>query len=714
MAKRKMGIKAKILIIMLLLTGVSFALAAVLTLGNINNLGAFTLESCDNLGDEVLRDSQKALLDHTHEELLSLVVGQAMIANVQLDRLEDEIAMVANLSGRYLLGEKSPVAGNNEKRFLSIEKPKSIFDQSRLVIYSKEKGEVLDNKLASIGRLHPLMKFIYGNQRNLDMLYICTTDGYYVVYPWTKIRKEFYPFNREWYKEAIKANGKNVWVGPYISANDNKIIMTCAKAVKNFKGKIIAVCGLDVTVKEITHGFISSKLLPQGRAFLIDNKGNVLARRAMQSKGMKWYQNLKKENLFESKSKCMRKIAEKMVAGEEGFQRLNIPGEPQLYVAYAPVPIAQWSIGVAVEANVITASVRKAELNMKKNIQVHQGRIKEYFLRNAKIYLFTAITVLALVLVWGLIFSHRITAPILMLKKKALAISDGNFDSGIHLKTGDELERLDKSFDMMTQEITRYMYNVSNTVREREKIEQEFTVAGNIQKFMLPSEIQKVPEIAIEAYLKPAREVSGDFYNYFMVDDDQLFFCVGKVSGKGVPAAMFMAQVMTLMSHLGSMNIKPEKLLMTVNNALAINNKTDVSVTAFCGFVNVKTGEVIYSNAEHVPLIYIHEDKITGSQAEESLALGTDTVEEGVFKRNTLKLHPNDILLFTTNGIDNAVNEKGEVFGEKYLLNSFSGFNGNGREAVEYALGQMENFYGPKFSKSDIAILVIEYKGKEA
>ncbi len=356
---KRIGIKAKILIVMLLLTVITFGLAAILTLGNINALGNFTLKSCGELGAKSLADSRAALLEHSREELLSLVAGQAMIANVQLKRLEDELNMLVNLSGRYLLGGESSLTGSNEQRFLSVKKPDPLLSKSRIIVYSKDSGEQYRSNMERIGRLHPLLKFIYGNQRSLDMIYVYTSDGYYISYPWTKPRKCFLPFKREWYKEAVKASGRVVWVGPYISSNANKIIMTCAKAIKNFQGEIIAVCGLDITVKEITHGFIGMKLVHAGRAFLIDKEGNILARHKMKGKGMQWYEDFKKENLFKSKDKCLRKIAAKMVAGKEGVEKICVRGKPEMHVAFAPVSITGWSIGVAVDSAVLTASVRK-------------------------------------------------------------------------------------------------------------------------------------------------------------------------------------------------------------------------------------------------------------------------------------------------------------------------------------------------------------------
>ncbi|MDD5598566.1 MAG: SpoIIE family protein phosphatase [Victivallaceae bacterium] len=709
---KRIGIKAKILIIMLFLAVISFGAAAVLTLENIKKLGGFTLYSCNVLGDRTFGDSKDALLKHANEELLSLVTGQAMIANVQFERIEDEMAMLVTLTGRYLQEGNNAASGKDERRFLAADKPSAPFSRSRITVYAKDTGEKYRRNLVLAGQLHPLLKFIYGNHADLDMAYVCTAHGYYVSYPWSEPQKGFSPFERDWYREAVKANGGQVWIGPYISAHKSKIILTCAKAVKNTKGEIIAVCGVDITVKEITRSFIGMRMLQSGRAFLVDKEGNILARRDMKEEGMVWHESYQKENLLKSPNSGLRKLAEKMIAGEEGVTKVgNVAGEAELYIAYAPVPVTGWSVGVAVKAEVLAASVYKAELAMEKNIHRHRIRVKDYFNRNLNIYLVTGAAVLVLVVICGLIFSHKITAPILMLKGKALRIMEGNFASGIHLNTGDELERLDKSFDNMAREISRYMEHVRTTVRDREKTEQEFAVAANIQYLMLPAKFREVPELTIESFLKPAHAVSGDFYNYIMTDDKHLFFCIGKVAGKGVPAAMLMARVMTLLSHLGTMKTDPEKLLLIVNNALIINNKTDMAVSAFCGCLNIKTGRLIFSNAGHVPSVYIHEGGLSALKIEESPALGIDTADRKAFRQNTLRLSPGDVLLFTTNGIDKVENARGEIFEERHLLSLLKDFKGSVKSLVKFTVEHLKEFYGDDISRTDIALLAIEYKG---
>ncbi|MBU8902112.1 MAG: SpoIIE family protein phosphatase, partial [Victivallales bacterium] len=642
-----------------------------------------------------------------------LVHGQTTIANTQLECVENKMAILANLSGHYLLDQKTSFSKDSIQRFLSTKKPEPLLSKSRIVVYSKDSGEKYTQNLSRIGWLHPLLKFIYSYQCSLDMTYVCTSDGYYISYPWNKLNKNYSPFKRDWYKKAVKASGKTVWIGPYISAKGNKIILTCARAVKNFEGKIIAVCGLDISVKDITDNLAGMKLIHSEEAFLLDKKGNILARRNMKTNGMQWFDRFKKDNLLQSKSKSLRELAIKMLSGEEGVKKISIPGEPELYIAYAPVSITGWSIGVSVRSDVLTASIYKLESSMNKNIQKHKAHIKDYFTKNLKIYLISSGVILIMVMIWGVLFSRKITAPVLILKKKALKIMKGDFKSNIHLATGDELERIDKTFDKMSKEISRYMKHVSNTIREREKIEQEFMVAGNIQSFMLPPKFKGVKEVKIESYLQPAHEVSGDFYNYSMLDDENLFFCIGKVIGKGVPAAMLMSQVMTLFNHLGSMHISPEKLLLNVNNALLIRNKTDMSVAAFCAYLNIKTGKLVFSNAEDVPVIFIHEGEVFGPETEKSLALGINTVKEGVFKQKTLQLSSGDTLLFSTNGIDKLKNERGEIFGQKHLLSSFYDFKHKKSNIIKFALEQLKEFYSSKISKRDIALLAIKYKGRK-
>ena len=697
---------------MLFLAVISFGAAAVLTLENIKKLGGFTLYSCNVLGDRTFDDSKGALLKHANEELLSLVTGQAMIANVQFERIEDEMAMLATLSGRYLQEESNSVSRDDAQRFLAAAKPASPYSRSRIMVYTKDAGEEYRRNLALVGRLHPLLKFIYGNHADLDMAYVCASNGYYVSYPWSEPQQDFSPFDRDWYREAVNANGVQVWVGPYISAHKDKIILTCARAVKNTKGEVIAVCGVDITVREITRSFIGMRILQSGSAFLVDKEGNVLARRNMKEEGMVWHDSYKKENLLESPNPNLRKLAGKMIAGEEGVTVVNNEdGEAELYIAYAPVSVTGWSVGVAVKAEVLAASVFKAELAMEKNIHKHRSRVKDYFNRNLSIYLVAGASVLVLVVIWGLFFSHKITAPILMLKEKAIKIMQGNFDSGIHLNTGDELERLDKSFDNMTKEISRYMEHVRTTVRDREKTEQEFAVAANIQNLMLPAKFREIPELAIEFFLKPAHAVSGDFYNCVMTDEQHLFFCIGKVAGRGVPAAMLMARVMTLLSHLGTMKVEPEKLLRIVDNALSINNKTDMAVTAFCGSLDIKTGKLIFSNAGQVPSAYIHKGGLRAPKMEKSVVLGIGAASEKAFKQNTLQLNPGDILLFTTNGIDKLENERGEIFEGRHLLSLLKDFKGSLKSLVKFTSGYLKEFYGDDISRTDIALLAIEYKG---
>lgn len=138
-----------------------------------------------------------------------------------------------------------------------------------------------------------------------------------------------------------------------------------------------------------------------------------------------------------------------------------------------------------------------------------------------------------------------------------------------------------------------------------------------------------------------------------------------------------------------------------------------MSVTVFCAYLNIKTGKLVFSNAKDVPAVYIREEEISGPETEKSLALGINPVVKGVFKQKSLELCCGDTLLFTTNGIDKAENERGEIFGQKYLLSSFKDFKKKKNNIIKFTLEQLKEFYGSKISKRDVAILKIEYKGRK-
>ena len=181
-------------------------------------------------------------------------------------------------------------------------------------------------------------------------------------------------------------------------------------------------------------------------------------------------------------------------------------------------------------------------------------------------------------------------------------IATGNLDIELPaLRSKDEVGRLADSFSHMKNSLKQYIKELTETTAAKERIESELKVAHDIQMSLLPKLFPERKEFDIYATLEPAREVGGDLYDFSLLEEDRLFFLVGDVSGKGVPAALFMAVAKTLLNRLAERCTDPSLVLTQVNKELCRENESSMFVTLFCGLLDFKTGDLLFSNAGHNP-----------------------------------------------------------------------------------------------------------------
>jgi len=228
------------------------------------------------------------------------------------------------------------------------------------------------------------------------------------------------------------------------------------------------------------------------------------------------------------------------------------------------------------------------------------------------------IFIISIILAYILV--NRISQPLRRLTEhaKKLASYDfskvGDIEADIEpltIKSRDEIGELAESFIYMEEELRKSIKNLTETTAAKERIESELKIARDIQMGMLPKIFPPFPdrsEFDIYATIEPAKEVGGDFYDFFFIDDDHLYFVIGDVSGKGVPASLFMAVTKTLIKAKTGRDMPPDEILTRVNKELCADNDSNMFVTIFCGVLNTRTGEVFYSNGGHnLPyLIYSH------------------------------------------------------------------------------------------------------------
>ncbi|MBR3965761.1 MAG: PP2C family protein-serine/threonine phosphatase, partial [Clostridia bacterium] len=285
----------------------------------------------------------------------------------------------------------------------------------------------------------------------------------------------------------------------------------------------------------------------------------------------------------------------------------------------------------------------------------------------------------------------------------------------IDIKTGDEIESLSQSFNFMLAELENYIANLSKVTAEKERIGAELDIAKHIQASMLPCIFPAFPErkeFDIYATMEPAKEVGGDFYDFFMVDDTHLAIVMADVSGKGVPAALFMVIGKTLIKDHTTPGRDLGKVFTEVNQLLCESNSEELFITAFEGVLDLVTGEFVYVNAGHeMPFICKAGGDFEPYKIRAGFVLAG--MEGMKYRAGSTRLEPGDKIFQYTDGVTEATNLKNELYGMNRLgaiLNKVKG--GTPNDILPAIKKDIDEFVGDADQFDDITMLCLEYKAR--
>jgi sigma-B regulation protein RsbU (phosphoserine phosphatase) len=262
-------------------------------------------------------------------------------------------------------------------------------------------------------------------------------------------------------------------------------------------------------------------------------------------------------------------------------------------------------------------------------------------------------------------------------------------------------------------QLTAHLAHVRELSKETaslEKIEKELQVARILQMDILPRSFPERDDVDLYATLKPARQVGGDFYDFFFLDADRLCFVIGDVSGKGVPAALFMSAAKAWIKSTMQADHNPDSILDTVNKELAEDNDTCTFVTVFLGIIDLRNGNLSFSNAGHnEPLLFQPGGEPEFLEGGKSMMLGID--DEAIFSSKSIQLQPGQCLCLYTDGITEAFNETDEEFSDERLMDFISRTTESPvKELVELLVREVESFAGKKPQSDDITVLALQYR----
>ncbi len=499
----------------------------------------------------------------------------------------------------------------------------------------------------------------------------------------------------DWYQIPREMN-KPLWSEPYFDEGGGNALMATYSVpfYRRVAGKR-ELCGIvtaDINLGWLQEVVSSIKVLQSGYGFLLSKNGTILTHPIKEL--------TMNETIFgvaEARNDAgLREIGRKMIAGGSGFVPFkSIVTEEPCWMYYTPIPANGWSLAVLFPQQELTADVRRL---------------------NRTVVTLAVVGLLLISLAVAFI-ARSITGPLREMVEATKTIAVGNLDFELPPATsGDEVGKLSAAFRTMKDSLKEYIRQLTETTASKERMESELKIAHDIQMGILPKTsfaFPDRPELDIYAVIEPAREVGGDFYDYFFVDDRRLCFVIGDVSGKGIPAALFMAVTKTLIKATALKGIGPGLILTEVNRELSQRNDSCMFATIFCGIVNTETGELAFANAGHnVPLLVRRNQEAVFLKEEAGLVAGA--MEDSRYETEALVLGPDDSLFLYTDGVTEAMNGKGEFFSEERLRQQVDAArDGSVQGTVAGILDAVVSFAQGTDQSDDITMMMVRFRGKE-
>ena len=293
-------------------------------------------------------------------------------------------------------------------------------------------------------------------------------------------------------------------------------------------------------------------------------------------------------------------------------------------------------------------------------------------------------------------------------------VKDIDHFSSLNIRTGDEIENLSVIMEEMERELTEYEENLTKITAEKQRISTELSLATRIQADMLPNiypAFPERPEFDIYASMDPAKEVGGDFYDFFLVDDDHLCLVIADVSGKGVPAALFMMASKIIIASNAKLGKSPAQILTDTNAAICSNNREEMFVTVWLGILEISTGKLTASNAGHeYPVLRKANGMFELIKDKHGFVIGgMDGIK---YKEYELQMQPGSKLFLYTDGVPEATDANGELFGTERMVNALNkDVDAAPNDILKQVRASVDSFVKDAEQFDDLTMLCVEYKG---
>ena len=550
---------------------------------------------------------------------------------------------------------------------------------AQLLLADDVNGADISTRSGAAARLVDIMAAMFSASDEANSCFVALPEGAFIVVDDRSASKfgpdgaiiSYDPRTRPWYMQAVEA-GELIFTDVETDAFTGDAGIVCAMPVY-IDGELAAVVGSDLFLTSMRE-YIQASAAEGAFSFVVNQRGHVVFS-PMESGEFQVLSSGEAPDLRDSDNAELSAFISDALRGITEARLVQL-ADSAYYMASAPVNALGWALISALDKQAAEANAAQLT-NGFQNIQ--QSAIASYTEKTNRMRIIATLAFLALmllVLAGALALGRRIVRPLNAITQGVTELSAEKpvFDMRDAYRTGDEIEVLADSFARITRSSAERGQALMRANVERERADAELRTAYQIQESMLPNVFPAFPgraEFDIYAAIAPARAVGGDFYDFYLIDDDHLCIVLADVSGTGVPAALFMMAMKIMLKDRAMFGLSPAEMLARTNEALCANNALELFVTVWLGVIELSTGRLTAVNAGHkYPLLQHRGGKFGLFKDKHSFVVGS--IPGVQYSEYTLQLEPGDKLFLYTDGLPEAVDKSNDMFGAERALDALN------------------------------------------
>ncbi len=707
------GLQQKILNLVLIFMLAMIGVFSAVSFYQSKKLSKTVKEARDEQQQAIETVSQDTMHQFINGTLVKTTALQAYIADDMFADLKSDVMTMQTLA-QQLFSHKDTITPH----------PFSLPDASKngqptaQVLHEKGVDYKNSKYLGVAAHMSESMIAMYKSSGKLSNCFIGLADGTHICIDEQSANKfdengtlsDFPVRERPWYISAAEKK-QLCFSGIEYDTYTRKLCVTCSAPVI-VDGELYGVVGADIFL-DAMDDYVKNAANSTGLLCVINNEGQVI----FSSDGGSAFKVETAANASDLRKSANTELADfvtNSLKQRTELTQITVNNKPY-YAAGAPMETVGWTVVTLVDKQ---ATEVPAQQMIDQYDEINRNA-QDAFDESSAWSKTTTMVMIALLLILGsataLWVASKIVKPVETMTND---IIDGGktgklFEMKDIYKTNDEIEVLAQSFDDLTKKIVQYIKDITQITKEKERIGTELELARKIQADMLPNiypAFPDRPEFDIYASMRPAKEVGGDFYDFYLIDKDHLGMVIADVSGKGVPAALFMMMSRILIKNYAMMGYSPAQVLEQTNNSICMNNKEDMFVTVWYGVLEISTGKITAANAGHeFPIIKKQGGKYELLQDKHGFVIGG--MEGMKYTEYEIQLDSGEMLFLYTDGVPEATDSENNMYGTDRLLEAMnSKEHTDPLELLGSITDNVDQFVGEADRFDDMTMLAVTIK----